>query len=112
MIMCELDRWHIAVKTGHQFTVKEIETALENAYREFMSPDVDYLTADEALKYTGEDEPGWYWRLSADGYFDCTDRSGPFGSEVDAVADMLMTYGDDWLPATLEDWRESMDEEE
>jgi len=29
-------------------------------------------------------EPGWYGRLSASGYLDCTDWSGPYSSEDEA----------------------------
>jgi len=38
---------------------------------------------------------GWFARLSAPGYTDCTDWSGPFPSEAAALAHLEEMYGDD-----------------
>ena len=113
MILCHETYRQLAAMTGHAFTVKEIEAALDVAEREFMRPDVAYMTADEAAEWTNDiPEAGWYWRLSAAGYLDCTEWAGPFTSEESAVADMLCTYGDEWVPASMDDWRESLADKE
>lgn len=36
--------------------------------------------------------PGWYCRLSAPGYLDCTDWEGRFGTEADAIKHLVTTY--------------------
>ncbi len=41
------------------------------------------------------EESGWFGRLSASGYLDCTDWSGPFGSEQEAHAFLNEMYGDE-----------------
>ncbi len=38
---------------------------------------------------------GWFARLSAPGYMDCTDWSGPFPSEAAALAHLEEMYGED-----------------
>lgn len=59
--------------------------------------------------FDGDDSPGqidgtdeietitdkFFHRLSAPGYLDCTDWSGPFDARVEAVEDLLRTYADD-----------------
>ena len=40
-------------------------------------------------------ENGWFARLSAPGYLDCTDWSGPFDSKEEARDYLSRTYGDD-----------------
>lgn len=37
-------------------------------------------------------ESGWWCRLSAPGYLDCTDWTGPFASEEEARAHLRDTY--------------------
>ncbi len=56
----------------------------------FMVPTAEYLTAEEASEYLrnwddeafscepGLQEAGWYSRLSAPGYMDCTGWDGPY----------------------------------
>ena len=62
----------------------------------FMEPQTDYFTKDEAREYapcsdfeqdidSEEYEAGWYSRLSASGYLDCTEWSGPFQTEKEAL---------------------------
>ena len=41
-----------------------------------------------------EPAPGWYSRLSASGYMDCTEWSGPFETEEQAAADLVETHDD------------------
>ena len=36
---------------------------------------------------------GWFARLSADGYLDCTEWMGPFDSPEDALKELSETYG-------------------
>ena len=38
---------------------------------------------------------GWFARLSAPGYLDCTDWSGPFDSEEEALEFLEEMYGDE-----------------
>ena len=64
---------------------------------QFMAPEIQFLSTCEAIEYTEDDTAsrGWYWRLSASGYLDCTDWSGPFSTEFSAVLDCIDTCGDD-----------------
>lgn len=38
---------------------------------------------------------GWFARLSAPGYMDCTEWQGPYETEAEALADLAETFGDD-----------------
>ncbi len=67
----------------------------------FMIPTADYFTAEEAADWQREafggdeyDTPaaGWYGRLSAPGYLDCTDWSGPFPTAEEALAYVMEFY--------------------
>jgi len=53
----------------------------------------DLTQAKEVDLY--ELKEGWFARLSAPGYMDCTDWCGPFKSEEEANKYLLDTYGDD-----------------
>lgn len=45
----------------------------------FMVPQAQFLTEAEAQEYVaGDAESGFYGRLSASGYLDCTDWEGPY----------------------------------
>lgn len=65
----------------------------------FMRPEVTKLTHNEAIEYcddsdnpsmSGNDDcSGFYARLSAPGYLDCTDWSGPFKTEAEALAHIM-----------------------
>ena len=74
------------------WTVPEVQASIETLNDGFMEPCVEsfYLSDDEA----GITEPGIYWRMSAPGYMDCTEWSGPFETEEEAVADMLQMCAD------------------
>lgn len=59
----------------------------------------------EAREYTDNPEAraGWYSRLSAPGYMDCTDWDGPYPTESEAAQACADTFdicvecsGDDW----------------
>ena len=66
-----------------------------------MVPEIEYFNASEAREYVdaqwSEDveitaEPGWYHRLTAPGYLDATDWSGPFPTAYRCLRDCLRTY--------------------
>ena len=38
---------------------------------------------------------GWFARLSAPGYMDCTEWQGPYETEEEALAGLAETFGDD-----------------
>lgn len=65
--------------------------------QQFMRPSIAYLSEQDAIEYTGDDEaePGYYGRLSAPGYLDCTDWTGPFNSPEEALEGLYDLYGDD-----------------
>ena len=62
-----------------------------------LKPVANYFTKEEAREYvfdqddssfptsTRDPESGWYSRLSASGYLDCTDWTGPFESGEEAI---------------------------
>ena len=83
--------------------VHEVESSLANLNEEFMQPDVQPFSQDEALELMAEldadadpseDLAGYYFRLSAPGYLDCTDWSGPYQTEEEAVAELLSQYAE------------------
>lgn len=41
---------------------------------------------------TSEEETGWFYRLSAPGYMDCTEWTGPFKTEEEAREDCRETW--------------------
>lgn len=53
----------------------------------------DYIEGREVFEV--ECVLGWFSRLSAPGYMDCTDWSGPFPSEAAALAHLEEMYGED-----------------
>lgn len=70
---------------------------------QFMEPRITYMDAGEIDLLDDNDEPvpcpaGWYGRLSAPGYLDCTDWSGPHETEDAALLDLFAMYGDDFDP--------------
>lgn len=65
---------------------------------EDMDPDCldsfrDYIEGSEI--YSVEPITGWFARLSAPGYLDCTEWLGPFDTEQEALKDLDDTYGID-----------------
>ena len=69
----------------------------------FMVPVAEYLNIDEAREYIYEPskedggdpcepEAGWYSRLSAPGYLDCTEWAGPFKTGDEALAYCMDLY--------------------
>ena len=55
-----------------------------------MVPQVEYF--HEGDLDISMDEPGWYHRLTAPGYLDCTDWTGPFKNAYRAVRDCLRIH--------------------
>lgn len=54
----------------------------------FMTPHSAFLTGREAKEYGAGTRKGWYARLSASGYMDCTDWMGPYSSEDEAIVEL------------------------
>lgn len=74
----------------------EVQEWLDAQEEEFMRPAVDYLTEQEAQEYTDDPEarPGYYSRLSAPGYMDCTDWQGPYHTPEEALEGLYETFAD------------------
>lgn len=67
----------------------------------FMRPTAQFFTVDEAIEWQRDafdgdeyDAPaaGWYGRLSAPGYLDCTDWIGPFDTADEAIKAVMEFY--------------------
>jgi hypothetical protein len=78
---------------------------IEEQEAEFMQPQVAWLDADEAREFCPDEDAeeesetylpaaGWYGRLSAPGYMDCTDWAGPFESEAEAWEGLFSCWGE------------------
>ena len=72
---------------------------LDEQENEFMKPYCDYFNDDPNQDPTEEprrddQEPGYYSRLSAPGYMDCTDWIGPFPSAEEALEALYDQYGE------------------
>jgi len=80
-------------------TREEVEYVWNELSKLFMKPQVVWIKDHECSDY-GVARQGWYHRLSADGYLDCTDWCGPFQYRSDAEEDCVATFGDDitWPP--------------
>jgi len=88
-------------KVAHRlaWTAGEAMDAWGDLEQGFMNPQIELFQVSpehEYLEKMGEDpnQPGYYHRLSASGYMDCTDWSGPFPALEDAMADLLSQYAD------------------
>lgn len=63
----------------------------------FMKPkfytgeEIEFMVMEEGLDL---EDDGIYCRLSADGYMDCTDLSGPYATVKEAVDYIMETYGE------------------
>lgn len=84
------------------WTVQDVETAIAELNDGFMTPDVgDFHGNPSNSNYLDprdprfdDSEPGYYSRLSAKGYLDCTEWLGPHETEEEAVAALLEAYAD------------------
>jgi hypothetical protein len=74
---------------------EEATTIIGHMNDDFMTPEFVYY---ESAPDDGDDDAisGWWCRLSAPGYLDCTDWHGPFDTEDDAIEYLIDTYFDDW----------------
>ena len=73
---------------------------MKQAFRgDFMQPEIvqgrhigeDVIVDHHAMEY---DAAGWYARLSASGFLDCTDWVGPFADPDDAMRHLYETYAE------------------
>lgn len=85
----------------------ESQRIIDALDREFMSTDVQWFSDADAREYcqpeygisdyeepSTDDQSGYYARLSAPGYLDCTEWSGPFSTEDEAYESLVEMYGD------------------
>lgn len=72
----------------------EVEFIWAELSKGFLKPQVAWITSRECSD-AGVALQGWYHRLSAPGYLDCTDWTGPFQFRADAEEDCVAVYGDD-----------------
>ena len=65
--------------------------------KEFLKPQVCAFTEEEAREALDDPEAlsGFYARLSADGYLDCTEWQGPYLTVGKALKGLYDTYGDE-----------------
>lgn len=85
--------------SGHTGTMtpQECMEAWSELNSGFMTPQVERFQTSPNSEYLEKmdedtDLPGFYGRLSANGYLDCTDWSGPFETESEAMADLILSY--------------------
>lgn len=83
---------------------KDCKAWLEKDWtHEFMEPDIQHFTEEEAAEFMTADEwgdekeplAGFYARLSAPGYLDATDWVGPYETEDEAIEALFELYGDE-----------------
>lgn len=91
------ETWYRVSRIVGTMTPQECMEAWGEMRLGFMTPEVDHFqTSPDAdyLEKMGEDAdlPGFYCRLSASGYLDCTEWSGPFDTMEEAMADLITTY--------------------
>jgi hypothetical protein len=63
--------------------------------REFLAGDADEFTLSELANTEDAELAGFYSRLSAPGYLNCTDWSGPYATEAEALKACMDQYGVD-----------------
>lgn len=78
----------------NQALVDECVTAFADQFmkpRFYVGSEIQGWIMEEGLD---ADDDGIYCRLSAAGYMDCTDLSGPYATVKEAVDYIMATYGD------------------
>jgi len=88
------------IETNQGTVIVPAGTLSTNEILELLNEETDPLhcltdlgQAKEAGIY--EVKEGWFARLSAPGYLDCTDWDGPFKTEQEAKEYLIDIYGDD-----------------
>lgn len=77
-------------------SAEDAEAVWDALSEDFMAPVVQEMDDSDATDMGDEYQgPGWYGRLSANGYMDCTDWTGPFDSVEKAIAELINMYGDE-----------------
>jgi hypothetical protein len=74
--------------------IKEMTEAFRGSFMQpyaYRGRDIEEAIIESGLDY---EEDGFYCRLSADGYMDCTDWHGPFTSLKDCATCLLDMYAD------------------
>jgi len=73
----------------------ETYEGLNELNKGFMKPQIVYFTAKEAKEENIENpRRGYYSRLSANGYLDCTDWFGPFNNPTSAMEALVDAFCD------------------
>ena len=78
----------------------DLTTEERAIYREMLRQHLRPVTMHVTSRHDLDDDeayegPGWYCRLSADGYLDCTEWEGCFKTENGAMHHLIDTYGSD-----------------
>jgi hypothetical protein len=83
----------------------ETARTLAQLNKGFMKPEICYLDSKELKKIDWPQdmisdegccpEPGWFHRLSAPGYLDCTDWCGPFDTRGEAEEACAEVYSNE-----------------
>ena len=76
---------------------------MKNYDHAFMAPEAEWLGPTELAEWEYDSVPGWYARLSASGYLDCTDWSGPFPNAFRALRYVCDMYEID-IRGNNRDW--------
>ena len=80
---------------------EEVTYIIHILSQNFLKPDVRYLSEKEAIEEGLFEDPyendkiGWYQRLSAPGFLDCTEWSGPYPTENEANEALAEMWGDE-----------------
>jgi hypothetical protein len=71
---------------GTMYIVEDVGAVPDDAFllSDHLSKDGDAVSIERAS--------GWWSRLSAPGYLDCTDWQGPYKTEDEALADLAETH--------------------
>lgn len=72
--------WRLEMPNGES----EVYPELNFAFDAIKGDNNSILRREDGATYTLTRETGWWCRLSADGYMDCTEWSGPFDTEEEA----------------------------
>lgn len=82
--------WHVKTTHGSELVPWDL-VPVEPTQEDFS----DYIEGRVINESAFELQSGWYARLSAPGYMDCTDWGGPFETEQEALEYLTETYLED-----------------